>query len=313
MIQQMVRRARRRPRLSLVVVVFDMPTQAMNTIRSLSPEHQRDVTSRDYEVVVVENRSANLLDPTGVTALGPNITYLLRDEPGQSPAPAMNAGARAARAEVLALLVDGARMVSPGVVATILAAQRLAAEPVVSVPGYHLGRRLHQEAVLDGYSAEQEQQALADLDWICDGYRLFDMAVLSASCAGGFLRPIGESNCIAVSRRLFDRLGGFDEGFTTMGGGFVNLDFYRRAVDSGTLILLPGEGTFHQFHGGATTGAEGVDRDALLEQMHAEYTRLRGQVHAPPAQAPILLGQVSSHAAPFLRHSVDAWVKAGEV
>ncbi len=309
MIERVARltRFRRRPLLSLVVVVFDMPVQAMNTLRSLSPSYQRAVTPGDYEVVVVENRSANMLDPAEVSALGGTFRYLRRDEDGQSPASAINEGARTSSGATLALLVDGARMLTPGVVANILAARSLSRTSVVSVPGYHLGKRLHQDAVLDGYGADEEQAALRALDWRADGYRLFDMAVLSASCGNGFLRPIGESNCIAVPRRLFNRLGGFDERFTTRGGGFVNLDFYRRAVDAGTLILLPGEGTFHQFHGGATTGAPGVDRDALLEQMHAEYARLRGGVHAPPAQEPTLLGTVSAHAMPFLEYSVQRW------
>lgn len=301
---------RRRPRLAIIVVVHKMPVQALNTVESLSPSHQRDVDSRDYEVIVVENHSPETLDAAAVTALGPNIRYVLRDERGESPAAAVNAGARATRAPVVALVVDGARMMTPGVVAGILQAQALTATPVVSVPGYHLGSKVHQEAVLEGYTAEQEQAALAALDWRSDGYRLFDMAVLSASCRQGYLRPLGESNCIAVPRSLFERLGGFDEAFTSRGGGFVNLDFYRRAVDSGDLVLLPSEGTFHQFHGGATTGAPDVDRNALLDRMHEEYTNLRGAVHAPPAQEPLLLGRIQPQALPFLKHSVDAWMES---
>ena len=90
MIERVARltRFRRRPLLSLVVVVFDMPVQAMNTLRSLSPSYQRAVTPGDYEVVVVENRSANMLDPAEVSALGGTFRYLRRDEDGQSPASA---------------------------------------------------------------------------------------------------------------------------------------------------------------------------------------------------------------------------------
>ncbi len=303
-------RRRRPPLLSLVVVVYDMPIQAMNTLYSLSPAHQHGVDPLDYEVVVVENDSPHTLDGHDVEALGPRFHYLCRQERGQSPAAAINAGARVARGEVLALLVDGARMVTPGVVGGILAAQRMVPTAVVSIPGYHLGERLHQEAVLDGYGAEQEQQALRALDWRADGYRLFDMAVLSASCREGFLQPLGESNCLALPRNLFTALGGFDERFTSPGGGVVNLDFYRRAVDRGTLIVLPGEGTFHQFHAGATTGAPGVDREQLLDRMRAEYEDLRGGVHAPPAQPPVLLGRIAPQAMRFLKHSVDRWAQA---
>jgi glycosyltransferase involved in cell wall biosynthesis len=295
-----------RPVLSVVVVVYDMPRQALNTIESLSPAHQ-GVDGRDYEIVVVENHSAATLTPEQVRQAAPNARHLLRRESGSSPAPALNAGAEAARGRLLALMVDGARMVTPGVVAGLMTARRIAAEPVVSVPGYHLGERLHQDAVRHGYGAQEEQEALQALRWREDGYRLFDMAVPSASCSGGFLQPIGESNCIGVSKALFQRLGGFDEAFTTSGGGFVNLDFYRRAVDAGTLILLPGEGTFHQFHGGATTGAPGVDRDRLLDEMRAEYERLRGHAHRPPQQSPTLLGRIPPSAVRFLGSSVISW------
>ena len=54
---------RRRPRLSLVLVVYRMPVQARNTIRSLLPDYQRGVSRDDYEVVIVENRSREVLDP----------------------------------------------------------------------------------------------------------------------------------------------------------------------------------------------------------------------------------------------------------
>jgi len=204
-------------------------------------------------------------------------------------------------------MVDGARLVTPGVVANILRAQQADPHCVVSVPGYHLGDQLHQDAVLAGYSADQEQEMLSKLGWRQDGYRLFDRAVLSASCGNGYLRPIGESNCIALPRKLFHDLAGFDEGFVTLGGGFVNLDFYRRCVDvrADALYLTPGEGTFHQFHGVATTGAEGVDRDELLASMAAEYAALRGTVHAPPVATPILIGSMNPKAIPFLRFSCD--------
>lgn len=287
-----------------------MPTQAMNTLYSLSPAYQRGVGESDYEVIVVENRSARTLAPP----LGRNVRYLLRDESGESPASAVNDGVASARGSAVAIMVDGARMVTPGVILSMLRALRTSQRPIVSVPGYHLGRQLHQDAVASGYSVEQEQADLAALNWRADGYRLFDHAVLSASCAAGYLLPIAESNCIGMPVRLFDRLGGFDERFVTKGGGFVNLDFYRRAVDlpQSTLLVLPGEGTFHQFHAGATTGAPDVDRDALLAQMRAEYEQLRGDVHAPPTKSPVLFGGVPPSGAPFLQHSAAALQSAGQ-
>ncbi len=289
-----------------------MPRQALNTIASLSPAIQRGVDAYDYEILVVENESPRVLNQKQVLDIAPNARYLRRTDSGRSPAAALNAGAAAARGPILAMMVDGARMVTPGVVWNILAAQEVAPIPVVSVPGYHIGQRLHQDAALDGYGEDQEQVTLSQLGWREDAYRLFTHCVPSASCSGGYLQPIAESNCIALPRTLYRELGGFDEGFTTLGGGYVNLDFYRRAVDRGTLILLPGEGTFHQFHGGATTGAPGVDRNALLAAMREEYERLRGEVHGPPLQSPLLFGRVDRSAVRFLEYSVHQWKEVND-
>jgi len=45
--------------VSFVVVVYDMPLQAQNTVRSLLPDYQRGACPEDYEVVIVENESPN--------------------------------------------------------------------------------------------------------------------------------------------------------------------------------------------------------------------------------------------------------------
>lgn len=300
-------RLSQRPRVSVIVVVYRMPAQAMNTLVSLSAAHQRAVRASDYEVIAVENTSDAMLDRAAVEALGPNVRYLRRHEPGVSPSPAINAAAATARGSHIAVMIDGARMVTPGVVRGLLDAQRIAAVPVVAVPGYHLGDALHSQAAAAGYTAEAEQAWLAALDWRADGYRLFTRAVLSASCSNGFLMPMAESNCVAVPRRLFTTLGGFDETFTTPGGGYVNLDFYRRAVLSrgARLVVLPGEGAFHQFHGGATTGAADSDHAAVVAGMQAEYRRLRGADYAPPEVPGVLLGEVHQAVAPFMAHSAE--------
>ena len=51
-----------RPVLSIVMVVYDMPTQAKNTLISLSTGYQQDVSIDDFEVIVVENESSNLIN-----------------------------------------------------------------------------------------------------------------------------------------------------------------------------------------------------------------------------------------------------------
>lgn len=299
---------KRVPLLSVILVVFRMPRQATNTLVSLLPPYQRGVGDRDYEIIVVENESDQMLEAAQVTSMGRNIRYLTRQESSQSPAAAINAGAALARADHVAIMVDGARMVTPGVIRTLLTIRGLGTTAVGSVPGYHLGAALHQEAVKSGYDESEEQRLLADIDWTADGYRLFDHSVLSASCERGFLVPLAESNCLMVSRRLFRQAGGCDERFITPGGGYVNLDLYKRVVESPgvQLFIVPGEGTFHQFHGGATTGARDIDRDALMPELAAEYQRLRGAPYRQPEDPGYLFGDIPNSALPFLAHSLAA-------
>ena len=49
-------------------------------------------------------------------------------------------------------MIDGARMITPGVVAWTLAALDLHDEPVICVPGYHLGAELQWVAARKGYN-----------------------------------------------------------------------------------------------------------------------------------------------------------------
>ena len=88
----------------------------------------------------------------------------------------------------------------------------------------------------------------------------------------------------------------------------LNLDFYRRACEASGVqhVVLMGEGTFHQFHGGVTTG--GIDRskrEVLLEQFEAQYAALRGETYQCPQTEPIYLGRLSPEVERFIRLSVN--------
>ena len=83
-------------------------------------------------------------------------------------------------------------------------------------------------------------------------------------------------------------------------------DLFRRAceLDGVQLIVLLGEGTFHQIHGGvATSGRIG------WEEMQAEYVALRGRPYAPPENERLYLGTVPESTLAHMEHSV-AWALA---
>jgi hypothetical protein len=300
------------PKVSVVVIVHAMRRQAMNTLHSLSAGYQQGVAPEDYEVVVVENRSADTLDPAEVAALPGRFRYLLRDEPGVSPAAAINAGIALARGEVVGLMIDGARLVTPGVLGLVLMAGRIDAGAVVAVPGYQIGRMVQH---LDPTHDEATDRALlAQAGWPASGYGVFRVSSISWANRSGWLRPFMECNCLFVPRDILRDGGDADERFDLPGGGALNLHIWRRAVlhPRARLVVLPGEGSFHQAHGGVTTAAR-PDHDALLATIRNQLNEIAGEPFASPDVAPLLLGGVPPEAAPFLdlRPSASATGRAG--
>ena len=304
-----------KPGVALVVVVFNMPEQAKKTLYSLTSEYQQGVTEDDYDVVIMENQSPNTLPSDYVKSLPENFSYHLRDEAYPTPVFAANRGLKFCQRSHIALLIDGARMVSPGLIKNLLRGHRLQHNSVVSVPGYHLGSQLQQRSVEQGYGVAAESQLLASIDWPRNGYGLYDVACFSGSCAAGLFRSHSESNCLSLPRHLWTQLKGLDERFNHMGGGLVNLDLYRRACELPNVahVLLVGEGTFHQYHAGVTTG--GIDRKAresLIVQFQKQYEELRGKPFESPQTNPIFLGEIPPQLARFIRISSQEAVPKSE-
>jgi hypothetical protein len=174
-------------------------------------------------------------------------------------------------------MVDGARMLSPGVLRLTLDALRIDPRAAVAVPGYHLGDVPQQQAVDAGYGEAEERALLERIDWPRDGYRLFEIAALSESSREGFVLPSPESNFLALARSTWHALGGMDPRYDD-DGGYANHDLYKRVLEHpGTrCFMLFGEGSFHQYHGGATTGTPAAERQQICERIVAQDLRLRG-------------------------------------
>ena len=290
------------PLLSVVVVVHDMVRELPRTLRTLAPDYQRGMDADDYEVVVVDNGSSHLLDE-GVLAAFPGRLRAARVDPAPpSPARAANLGLEMAEGELVGLIIDGARMASPGLLFDARLAIRLAERPIVATPGYHLGPTQHMQAGDEGYDQTTEDRLLSGIDWQADGYRLFEISTLAGSSGRGWFGPMGESSALFMLRETWRKLDGLDERFELPGGGLVNHDLYRRAcaLEEARLIVLLGEGTFHQFHGGVATS-----RRLGWEEMHAEYVAIREESYRPPSNRPLYLGAIHSSALLHLEQSVQ--------
>jgi hypothetical protein len=277
-----------RPALSVVVVAYEMRRELPRTIESLSPPYQR-VGVGAVEIVVVDNGSATPVDPAPLQVFAPNVRVHRVDPAPSSPAQAANIGIELATGDLIGLIIDGARMASPGLLTTACAAASVAPRPIVTAPAWHLGPDLHMRANASGYDAVVEDGLLRDVEWESDGYALFTISTPAASSARGLFGPMGESSSLFMPRQLWHELDGLDERFTLPGGGLVNHDLYRRAcaLDDAQLVVMLGEGTFHQIHGGAATSRH---VDGLT--MRADYEAIRGEPYAPPGNKPIYAGHV---------------------
>lgn len=287
--------------LSVVVVTYNMDRELPRTLRSLAPGYQRGIDPSDYEVVLVDNGSDQPVDERLLAGFPGRLSHVRIDPAPPSPASAANAGLQLAGGQLVGLVIDGARMASPGLLARALASARIAERPVVATLAWHLGSVPHMRAAEVGYDRATEDRLLAEVDWEADGYRLFDISTLAGSSAHGWFGPLDESNALFMHRSMWDELDGLDERFVLPGGGALNHDLYRRALAlaGAQLVLLLGEGTFHQIHGGSLTSST-YPRQRALD----EYERLRGTPLAPPPFDPIYAGTVPPQALHHLERSV---------
>jgi cephalosporin hydroxylase len=195
-------------------------------------------------------------------------------------------------------MIDGAHVLTPGVLRFGMTGLSTYAPAIVATQQWYVGPGQQGEVERLGYDRNYEDRLFAAVNWPTDGYRLFEIGHFVGD--RDWFDGIWESNCLFVSRRALEQLGGLDESFDVPGGGFANLDIFERLASSPdtTVATIIGEGSFHQIHGGMTTNVPDDDaRRRRIAQYGRQYAEIRGRPYRGPAEITHFVGSMPAYAA----------------
>jgi len=275
--------------ISVIVNLYNNRREAKNTLHSLTAGYQK---SKDYEVIVIDNGSTEPITEDEVKSYGPQFSYRFIEDALVSPASVINTACRDARGSHLMVMIDGAHILSPGVLKTASLAFKTFDNAFVATTPFHIGQYLQNDAHLNGYTREVEDELMATVDWKANGYKLFSIANECADMSKGWFGCLFESGCFGIRRDSYMAMGGMDERFVSPGGGMVNLEFFSRAVMNPQLeyVVMVGEGTFHQYHGGVATSAAWTEHP--WERFHEEYKAILGVPYFRVPRLPFYMGSL---------------------
>ena len=277
-----------KPKVSIIVISYNMNRELPRTLLSLSVPFQKGITRDEFEVILIDNGSKVPPTASDFSHLDIDLRVVSMDNPTKSPVPAINFGLKQVSGEIIGVYIDGARIASPRLIASARDAITYNQRAFVGSRGRYLGNKFQRVAIVEGYNQQVEDEMLAQSGWESDGYKLFDISVFDESSGPTWFDPVAESNSLFMWRSLWNELGGYAEGFVTPGGGLVNLDTWKRACELPETVptLLLGEATFHQVHGGVATNGS-LDK---VQEFYTEYFNIYGEEFDVPMPAIRLVG-----------------------
>ena len=278
--------------LSVIVILYNMRRESRRTLYSLTRKYQQNTEGIEYEIIVIDNGSSEPINSELLDGLEGIFRYIYFDAHTPSPCEALNYGAQIARGKLVMFCIDGARILSPGILHYTMLASKLHENSFIYTLGMHIGHKPQNYLAEENYSQKDEDTLIDSVEWKRDGYSLFDISSAAFSSGNGYFSKLTESNCVTMLRSTYQKIGGFDERFKSAGGGLVNLDFFNRIhkIDDIWPIMLLGEATFHQFHGGTATNVP--MKDHPWGKMIKEYESIHGKTFVSFFRPPTFLGNV---------------------
>ncbi len=271
---------------SIIVNFYNMKREAERTLASLTRGYQLDIGDMPYEVLCIDNGSNPPLEKEWVESFGPEFRLIKPSVLLPSPCAAINEAARQAKGRYVAVMIDGAHVLTPGIFREAIAAFDADPDCVVAARHWFVGGDQRWLSSV-GYTREREDALFARIGWPADGYGLFEISAPLLESPNYWFGGLSESNCLFIPGHVYERIGGIDEAFSEPGAGFANLDLMRRAADAASAVIcLVGEATMHQYHGGMTTNVTDQEKEIRVRAYSAAYSDLRGGAfeNVPPQQ-----------------------------
>lgn len=277
--------------LSIIIVFHNNKREAQRSLYSLSKKYQRNISDLKYEVLCIDSNSTDPLEAKDFENLGPEFTFHRFQIDNPSPVGALQYGIDNAKSEHLGIIIDGAHIITPNVLNYFNQLSKLDSNYFVYTHPFHIGEYYQNDNMVKfKYNQEVEDKLIKSVDWKANGYMLFEISNYKQSNEP-FLSNVFESNCFFISKSHLSKVGGVNNKFTSRGGGFINLDVFKRVVEYPTTktTALLGEGSFHQFHGGTSTNSE---RNSELQKMfREEYQTVTLKSYQGPIYTPELYGK----------------------
>ena len=214
--------------ITFVVAAYNIPEQIRRTLTSLTP-HYQGCTAGKLEIIVIDNGSSPPINKDAFGEFG-RLSRVIRVDGHPSPVHGLNLGIKEAKFNTIAVMIDGAHVLSPGVIQNVSRIVTSFPRPVINVPQYTMGD-VSQNIADPSNAFERESIDLDRIGWPAKGYSLFDYAIVPGENANKHHLASIESNCLITTREVWDACGGYDERFDEPGAGLANIELFERLLD----------------------------------------------------------------------------------